>query len=539
MKACVVQPAYCLDFSRNDEFFEWEISALDACDESMDLIVLPEYSNVPCLAKTKAEMLESYQKHSVRLLEKAAETAKRCKATLFVCCIDETPTGLRNTTVAFNKEGERAGQYYKQHLVPSEMNEYELDKEYTYEHSEPTMLEIDGVRYGFLICYDFYFYEMFANMARYNPDVVIACAYQRSDTHEALEMMSKFCAYNCNAYVVRSSVSLGADSPVGGTSLIAAPDGRVLLNMMNEVGMACAEFDPHERYLKPAGYGNPWAPHHNYIEDGRRPWKYRPGGSAIVPDDNTMKYPRLCAHRGFSTIAPENSLPAYGAAVAMGADEIEFDLWTTKDNKWVSIHDNNLDRVSDGHGNVWDYTLDELKKFDFGSKFSEKFKGLKILTLEEILQKLSCHVIMNIHIKTKAEMGLADDIYDDETLNELIGLIRKYDCANYVYFMTVSEKLHMKLAELAPDINRCMGERFNYTIPGDDIISAAIRCSCKKAQLFKPNFNEDSIRRAKEAGLRLTVFWADEPEEAKKYLDMGIDTILTNDFNNVYQSIKR
>ena len=130
MKACVVQPAYCLDFSRNDEFFEWEISALDACDESMDLIVLPEYSNVPCLAKTKAEMLESYQKHSVRLLEKAAETAKRCKATLFVCCIDETPTGLRNTTVAFNKEGERAGQYYKQHLVPSEMNEYELDKEY-------------------------------------------------------------------------------------------------------------------------------------------------------------------------------------------------------------------------------------------------------------------------------------------------------------------------------------------------------------------------------------------------------------------------
>ena len=118
------------------------------------------------------------------------------------------------------------------------MNEYQLDKDYTYEHSEPTMLEIDGVRYGFLICYDFYFYEMFANMARYNPDVVIACAYQRSDTHEALELMSKFCAYNCNAYVVRSSVSLGADSPVGGTSLIVAPDGKTLLNMMNDVGLS-------------------------------------------------------------------------------------------------------------------------------------------------------------------------------------------------------------------------------------------------------------------------------------------------------------
>ena len=47
--------------------------------------------------------------------------------------------------------------------------------------------------------------------------------------------------------------------------------------------------------------------------------------------DATMPYPRVCAHRGFNTIAPENSLPAYGAAVAMGAEEIEFDLWFTKD----------------------------------------------------------------------------------------------------------------------------------------------------------------------------------------------------------------
>ena len=83
-----------------------------------------------------------------------------------------------------------------------------------------------------------------------------------------------------------------------------------------------------------------------------------------------------------------------------------------------------------------------------------------------------------------------------------------------------------------------MGERFHYTIPGDDIISAAIRCGCKKAQLFKPNFTEDTIRRAKEAGLKLTVFWADEPDEAKKFLEMGIDTILTNDFNIVYQNLK-
>ena len=539
MKACIIQVPYSRDVSFSDEYFEYKMKMLDECDDSLDIIVLPEYSDVPCATSTLEETLYYHDKYIDILLEKCKETAVRCNALVFVNALYPINNNYRNTTYVYNRCGELIGTYFKKHLPPLELEVLKLDSDYTFEYSEPYVLEIEGVRYGFLTCYDFYFYEAFANIARNKVDVIIGCSLQRSDSHDAIEIMCRFLAYNTNAYVIRSSVSFGEDSSICGASMVVSPYGKVLENMKGRFGKAVVEFDVNDKHLKPAGYGNPDAPHYEYIEYGRKPWQYRPGGSAIVPDDNTMKYPRLCAHRGFSTIAPENSLPAYGAAVAMGADEIEFDLWTTKDNKWVSIHDNNLDRVSDGHGNVWDYTLDELKKFDFGSKFSEKFKGLKILTLEEILQKLSCHVIMNIHIKTKAEMGLADDIYDDETLNELIGLIRKYDCANYVYFMTVSEKLHMKLAELAPDINRCMGERFNYTIPGDDIISAAIRCSCKKAQLFKPNFNEDSIRRAKEAGLRLTVFWADEPEEAKKYLDMGIDTILTNDFNNVYQSIKR
>lgn len=533
MKACVVQPAYCLDFSKSEEFFEWEISALDSCDESMDLIVLPEYSNVPCLAKTKTEMLESYQKYSKRLLEKAAETAKRCKSTLFVCCIDETPTGLRNTTVAFNKDGERVGQYYKQHLVPSEMNEYQLDKDYTYEHSEPTMLEIDGVRYGFLICYDFYFYEMFANMARYNPDVVIACAYQRSDTHEALELMSKFCAYNCNAYVVRSSVSLGADSPVGGTSLIVAPDGKTLLNMMNDVGLACAEFDPHERYLKPAGFGNPWAPHHNYIEDGRRPWKYRPGGSAIVRHDAVMPYPRICAHRGFSTIAPENSMPAFGAAVALGAEEMEFDIWFTKDGVPVSIHDDKLDRVSDGKGKIWDYTYEELLQYDFGYKFDEKYRGLRILKFEEILQKFACHVIMNIHIKTKDDNSL--EPFNEDYIRELVRLIHKYDCKKYVYFMASHNVLLQQLKEIAPEIPRCCGEKFDQLW---EIVDRAIQYDCQKVQLFKPYFNQEMIDKAHAHGIICNVFWSDDVEEAKKFLDMGIDCILTNDYLKVSQILK-
>ena len=76
-----------------------------------------------------------------------------------------------------------------------------------------------------------------------------------------------------------------------------------------------------------------------YIEDGRRPWLYRNGGKSVVPFDKYMPYPRLCAHRGLSSILPENTMVSFGAAIALGASEIEFDLWVTTDGELVSCHD--------------------------------------------------------------------------------------------------------------------------------------------------------------------------------------------------------
>ena len=86
---------------------------------------------------------------------------------------------------------------------------------------------------------------------------------------------------------------------------------------------------------------------------------YKNSGAGFVESDTEMLYPRLCAHRGFSTIAPENSMPAFGAAIALGAEEIEFDLWYTADDEIVSIHDPTLERVSNGTGKVNEHTLAE------------------------------------------------------------------------------------------------------------------------------------------------------------------------------------
>ncbi len=538
MKACVIQPPYSFDYADSETNFLWECEALDACDDTLDLIVLPEYSNVPALAKTKAQMEQSRVKYSETLFQKAADTAKRCDAVVFISGIVETESGLRNAIVAYNRQGERVGAYYKQHLVNSEMFTYELDKEYTWDYEEPTIVEIDGVRYAFLICYDFYFYEAFANIARHDPDVIIGCSHQRSDRHDALETMCKFLAYNTNAYVVRSSISLGEDSPLGGSSMIVTPDGQVLCNLKSRVGCGVAEFDPHARYLKPAGFGNPDAPHHHYVEAGRRPWKYRHGGSAIVRYDEWMPYPRVCAHRGFNSVAPENSLPAFGAAVAMGAEEIEFDLWSTTDGVIVSSHDARLERVSDGEGLVCEKSFDELQKLDFGSKAGERFAGMRIATFEDILKKFACHVIMNIHIKSPNNQ----DPLPESTLKEIIRLIRKYDCARHCYFMCGNVAILNQLRELAPDITRCAGAG---DVP-EDLVEKALATGAKRIQLYKPYFKNEggveAVRRAVEKahkhGIVCNVFFADDPEEAAAYVAAGADVILTNDYNRVAQAVQ-
>ncbi len=532
MKVCVFQPPYSRDLSLSDEYFDYKINLLRSCTEEQDLIVLPEYSDVPCATESLEQTLFYHKKYIDTLLDECSNTAKRCSAVLCVNALSKEPSGYRNTTYVFDKHGELAGKYFKKHLPPLEMEILKLDSDYTMRPSEPYVLELDGLRYAFLTCYDFYFYEAFANIALKNVDIIVGCSLQRSDSHSAIEIMCRHLAYNTNAYVVRSSVSFSEDSDICGASMVVSPKGEVLLNMKGKFGKGSVDIDPRVKYLKPAGYGNPPAPHYSYIEYGRKPWQYRNGGASVVMPEAVMPYPRLCAHRGFSRVAPENTMPALAMAQGLGAEEIEFDLWPTADGELVSCHDSTLDRVSNGSGKVYEHTLAELKLLDFGAKFSEAYKGLPVLTFEEILQKLSGRVIMNIHIKPLPDA----DLYPEDMMKKLIGLIRAYDCAGHCYLMVSVDSYIRQFKEYAPDIPICVGH--NASRPYG-IVDRAIELGVHKVQLFKPYFNQEMVDKAHANGIRCNVFYADDIEEARRYLDMGIDTILTNNFLEVYNALRR
>ncbi len=110
--------------------------------------------------------------------------------------------------------------------------------------------------------------------------------------------------------------------------------------------------------------------------------------------------PLVFAHRGARRVAPENTLPAFEAAIRLGADGVELDVQYSSDGKLVIFHDLNLEKTSNGTGRVTAHTLEELRQLDAGSHFSPEFAGTQIPTLDEVLDLAKGKLLVNIELKS-------------------------------------------------------------------------------------------------------------------------------------------
>lgn len=134
----------------------------------------------------------------------------------------------------------------------------------------------------------------------------------------------------------------------------------------------------------------------------------------------------VCAHRGHSVGAPENTLPALVAAAERGATVCEIDVVLSRDNEIVLLHDEILDRTTDGQGRVADYSLAELRRLDAGSWFGPKFTGVRIPTLREALATARlCGMGLLVEIKERRRPdllidSLADLVAIDGGLDEVL-----------------------------------------------------------------------------------------------------------------------
>ena len=525
MKLCAIQIPYGHTASDADNSVDFLIRELNNCDNSIDLILTPEYSNAP--ATFPAGTAKNYVKKSTsNLIEAAKNAAIRCNAVVAVNYLCEISEGIyRNTTRVFDRSGNIAGDFYKQHLPVSEINGIEPDISYTKKFAPPEIITVDGIRLGFLICYDSYFTEYIAHLGYCKPDIVLVSSFQRAEQQDILRTLNQSLALTCNSFVLRASVSMGENCNVAGTSLVVSPEGKILNDFGNKTGsLICEIGDPHRKHMRTNSFGGKLITHDYFVEQGRTPWSYRPAGSMTVLSEKQHPYPRVCAHRGFAAVAPENTLPAFGAAIALGAPEIEFDVRFSKDGVPFACHDDRLDRISDGTGLISDFTYDEIRKLDAGSKFSSHFAGTKIPTMEEILAKFARHAIINLHIKP---LG---DSYPEWQFKKIVSLLKTYDQMEHVYLMATPEIMKVAL-DIAPEIPRCMAAFPNPL----EIVDRAITWQCSKVQLFKPHFDQQMIDKAHDNGILCNVFWSDDREEARRFFEMGIDTVLTNDYLAISQ----
>lgn len=222
---------------------------------------------------------------------------------------------------------------------------------------------------------------------------------------------------------------------------------------------------------------------------------------------------KFCAHRGVSALMPENTLPAFAAALALGADEIEFDVRLTKDNRLVVSHDPNLERVSDGRGDVSEHTLAELQALNVGVKHGWQ---VGFCTPEEVFALLANKITFNIHLKQHGE--------DGHIIRELEKLVQQYDAYDSVYFAGSPDELEW-MERVAPSVRRVA-----IQLPGDTvgIYEMATKYHCAGVQFWLGMFDEALIRKLHDNGMWCNLYYADEAGGYERYFAMGIDTLLTN-----------
>lgn len=120
--------------------------------------------------------------------------------------------------------------------------------------------------------------------------------------------------------------------------------------------------------------------------------------------------PRIVAHRGLLLHAPENTLANFRACIELRLG-FEFDVARTKDGRLVCIHDDTVDRTTNGRGRTADLTFDELRRLDAGAWFAPQFAGEKVPTLEEVLQLIAAHRRLDLlfAVDLKAE-GVEEEV---------------------------------------------------------------------------------------------------------------------------------
>lgn len=240
------------------------------------------------------------------------------------------------------------------------------------------------------------------------------------------------------------------------------------------------------------------------------------------------------AHRGASGHAPEHTLSAYELGQRMKGDYIEIDLQMTKDGRLIAMHDETLDRTTNGTGPVKDHTLKEIKKLDAGSWFNKKYPesakdeyaGLKVPTLEEVIQKFGRNA--RYYIETKSP-----EVYP-KMEEKLLQILKKYKLtgpsvhSNKVIIQSFSTESLKIIHRLDPGIP--LVQLLWYDGPAavsDDELEAYQSYSVGLGMNFD-QIDRAYVQKVRKHGLLVHPYTVNEKEDMQRLFDWGVTGMFTN-----------
>ena len=214
----------------------------------------------------------------------------------------------------------------------------------------------------------------------------------------------------------------------------------------------------------------------------------------------------ISAHRGENGVFPENTIAGFEEAVRLGASQIEFDVRHTRDGIAVIMHDESVNRTTNGSGKVADLTFAEIRSLDAGVKKDARFAGMKIPTLEEALDCLPRNLWINVHTNTAQPLDVARIIIEKNRQHQA--------------FMACGRHAALKVKKEYPKILICNMER-----QGDNVsryIQETIEWKCNFIQLTKLGTPEE-MTSLKDAGVRINFFAARNPSQFCELVEAGVD----------------
>ena len=252
---------------------------------------------------------------------------------------------------------------------------------------------------------------------------------------------------------------------------------------------------------------------------------------ALVMSTTSLSIPRLIGHRGAKASAPENTLAAFARAREEGAAWVEFDVKLTLDGVPVVIHDETLERTTNGHGAVRETSLAGLKRLDAGSWFGPAFKGERVPTLVETLD-LFARLDMGFNLEIKPCPGR-----EAETARATIAVLDAHwpDSRPAPVLSSFKAVALTTIRDLAP------GYTLGYLAEklGRGWIDTARLLGCRTVHPGWHALAKAQVAEAKAAGFPLLVWTVNEPARARELLAWGVDALITDNPGDLAMALAR